>query len=147
MKTLDKKKYATLKTEKGNIKIKLLPEVALFSVMNFIKLAEKKFYDKTTFPRVVPNFVIQGGDPQNSGYGGPDYSIRSEFSPLHYERGVFGMASEGRNTEGSQFFIMHSPHYHLDGRYTIFGEVVEGMDVVDNIAFSDILETITFSEN
>ncbi|MFA5403878.1 MAG: peptidylprolyl isomerase, partial [Ignavibacteria bacterium] len=147
IKTLNKKKYATLITEKGNIKIKLLPEVALFSVLNFIKLAEKKFYDKTAFPRVVPNFVIQGGDPQNSGYGGPDYSIRSEFSPLHFERGMFGMASEGRDTEGSQFFIMHSPHYHLDGRYTIFGEVVEGMDVVDNIAFSDILESITFSEN
>lgn len=147
IKTLDKKKYATLKTEKGNIKIKLLPEVALFSVVNFIKLAGKKFYDKTTFPRVVPNFVIQGGDPQNTGYGGPDYSIRSEFSPLHYERGIFGMASEGRDTEGSQFFIMHSPHFHLDGRYTIFGEVVEGMEVVDKIAFSDVLETITFSEN
>ena len=147
IKTLDKKKYATLKTEKGNIKIKLSPEVALFSVVNFIKLTEKKFYDNTTFPRVVPNFVIQGGDPQNSGYGGPDYSIRSEFSPLHYERGMFGMASEGPDTEGSQFFIMHSPHYHLDGRYTIFGEVVEGMDVVDKIAFSDVLETITFSEN
>jgi cyclophilin family peptidyl-prolyl cis-trans isomerase/HEAT repeat protein len=147
IKTLDKKKYATLKTEKGNIKIKLLPEVALFSVVNFIKLAEKGFYNKTTFPRVVPNFVIQGGDPLNNGYGGPDYSIRSEFSPLHYERGMFGMASEGRDTEGSQFFIMHSPHYHLDGRYTIFGEVVEGMDVVDKIAFSDMLDTITFSEN
>ncbi len=147
IKSLDKKKFATLKTEKGNIKIKLLPEVALFTVVNFIKLAEKKFYDNTTFPRVVPNFVIQGGDPQNTGYGGPDYSIRSEFSPLHYERGMFGMASEGPDTEGSQFFIMHSPHYHLDGRYTIFGEVVEGMDVVDKIAFSDVLFNITFSEN
>lgn len=147
IKTIDKKKYATLKTAKGNIKIKLLPEVALFSVVNFIKLAERGFFDKTTFPRVVPNFVIQGGDPQNTGYGGPDYSIRSEFSPLHYERGVFGMASEGKDTEGSQFFIMHSPHYHLDGRYTIFGEVVEGMEVVDNIAFSDVLETIIISEN
>lgn len=147
IKTLDKKKFAVLKTEKGNIKIKLLPEVALFSVVNFVRLAEKKFYDKTSFHRVVPNFVIQGGDPLNNGYGGPDYSIRSEFSPLRFERGFFGMASEGRDTEGSQFFIMHSPHYHLDGRYTIFGEVVEGMEVVDNIAFSDVLETVTFSEN
>jgi cyclophilin family peptidyl-prolyl cis-trans isomerase/HEAT repeat protein len=147
MSNLDKKRFATLVTEKGNIKIKLLPEVAPFSVMNFVKLAEKKFYDNTTFPRVVPNFVIQGGDPLNNGYGGPDYSIRSEFSPLHYERGIFGMANDGNDTEGSQFFIMHSPHYHLDGKYSIFGEVVEGMDVVDNIAFSDKLKTIIISEN
>lgn len=147
IKTMDRKKFAILKTEKGNIKIKLLPEVALFSVLNFIRLAEKNFYDKTSFHRVVPNFVIQSGDPQNNGYGGPDYSIRFEFSPLRFERGIFGMASEGRDTEGSQFFIMHSPHYHLDGRYTVFGEVVEGMEVVDNIAFSDVLETVTFSEN
>jgi cyclophilin family peptidyl-prolyl cis-trans isomerase/HEAT repeat protein len=147
MSNLDKKRFATLVTEKGNIKIKLLPEVAPFSVMNFVKLAEKKFYDNTTFPRVVPNFVIQGGDPMNNGYGGPDYSIRSEFSPLHYERGIFGMANDGNDTEGSQFFIMHSPHYHLDGKYTIFGEVVEGMDVVDNIAFSDKLKTVIISEN
>jgi cyclophilin family peptidyl-prolyl cis-trans isomerase/HEAT repeat protein len=144
---IEKKKFATLVTEKGNIKIELLPEIAPFSVMNFLKLAEKKFFDNTTFPRVVPNFVIQGGDPLNNGYGGPDYSIRSEFSPYHYERGVFGMANDGNDTEGSQFFIMHCPHYHLDGKYTIFGEVVKGMDVVDNIAFSDKLITIIISEN
>jgi cyclophilin family peptidyl-prolyl cis-trans isomerase len=144
---LGEKKFATLVTEKGNIKIKLLPGIALFSVQNFVKLAEKKFYDNTTFPRVVPNFVIQGGDPLNNGYGGPEYSICSEFSPFHYERGIFGMANDGNDTEGSQFFIMHSPHYHLDGKYTIFGEVIEGMEVVDNIAFSDKLKTVIISEN
>ena len=144
---LSEKKFATLVTEKGNIKIQLLPETALFSVQNFVKLAEKKFYDNTTFHRVVSNFVIQGGDPLNNGYGGQDYSIRSEFSPLHYERGIVGMANDGNDTEGSQFFIMHSPHYHLDGKYTILGEVVEGMNVVDNIAFSDILKTVIISEN
>ena len=131
------KKTAVIKTEYGEIKIKFYPEAAPFSVQNFVKLAQKKFYDGLEFPRVVPNFVIQGGDPLNNGWGGCGYSIRSEFSPLYYERGLVGIASDGKDTEGSQYFIMHSPHYHLDGRYTIIGEVTEGMDVVDKNQVGD----------
>ncbi len=133
----------TIKTNKGNIKIELLPEAAPFTVMNFLKLADKNFYDGTVFHRVVPNFVIQGGDPTGTGYGGPGYSIRSEFSPLTFDRGMVGMASSGKDTEGSQFFIMHSAAPHLDGKYTIFGRVIQGMDVVDEIMAGDYIENIS----
>jgi cyclophilin family peptidyl-prolyl cis-trans isomerase len=145
--SLNKKQFATLVTNKGNIKIKLLPYYAPFTVYNFVKLAESGFYDNTDFHRVIANFVIQGGDPLNSGWGGPEYTIRSEFSVLNYERGTFGMASDGRDTEGSQFFITHSPFYHLDNAYTIFGQVVEGMETVDKIYLYDVLKSVTFSEN
>jgi peptidylprolyl isomerase len=144
---LNKKQYATLVTNRGNIKIKLLPYYAPFTVYNFVKLAESGFYDNTTFHRVIPNFVIQGGDPLNSGWGGPEYTIRSEFSVLNYERGTFGMASDGMDTEGSQFFITHSPFYHLDNAYTIFGQVVEGMETADKIYIYDSLQKVIFSEN
>jgi cyclophilin family peptidyl-prolyl cis-trans isomerase len=140
--SLGNKSFAVLKTNQGNIKLKLYPYYAPFSVLNFINLAEKGFFNKTVFHRVIPNFVIQGGDPLNNGWGGPDYSIRSEFAPLHYERGILGMASDGKDTEGSQFFITHSPFYHLDNSYTIFGEVVDGMDIVDIIYIGDILEGV-----
>ena len=144
---IQKRLFVNIKTELGTIKIKLDLSDAPFSVMNFVKLSEKGFYNGTDFHRVVPNFVIQGGDPMNTGWGGPDYSIRSEFSPVHYTTGVFGMASDGKDTESSQFFIMHSPHFHLDGRYTVFGYVVNGQDVVDKIWLGDKVENITFSEN
>ena len=134
----------TLKTNKGDVKIELLPEAAPFTVMNFIKLSENKFYNGTVFHRVVSNFVIQGGDPGGTGYGGPGYSIRSEFSPLTYERGMVGMASSGKDTEGSQFFITHSATPHLDGRYTIFGKVTEGMDIVDEIMTGDSVIDVIF---
>lgn len=133
----------TIKTNKGEIKIELLPDIAPFTVMNFLKLSGKKFYDGTIFHRVVPNFVIQGGDPTGTGYGGPGYTIRSELSPLTFETGMVGMASSGKDTEGSQFFITHSATPHLDGRYTIFGKVVEGMDVVDRIMIGDYIEKIS----
>ncbi len=139
---ISQKKIVTVKTNKGDIKVELLPEVAPFTVMNFLKLSEKNFYDGTIFHRVVSNFVIQGGDPTGTGYGGPGYSIRSEFSSLTYERGMVGMASSGKDTEGSQFFITHSATPHLDGKYTNFGKVVEGMDVVDKIMMGDYIESI-----
>lgn len=142
---LNNKLYAVLKTTKGDIKIKFYPYHAPYSVLNFIRLSEKGFYNNTEFHRVIPNFVIQGGDPLNNGWGGPEYSIRSEFAPLHYERGILGMASDGKDTEGSQFFITHSPFYHLDNSYTIFGEVVEGMDVVDKIYIGDVLKSIVIT--
>lgn len=140
--SLPQKKTVTLKTNKGEIKIELLPEVAPFTVMNFLKLAENNYYDGTIFHRVVSNFVIQGGDPTGTGYGGPGYTIRSEFSPLSYETGMVGMASSGKDTEGSQFFITHSATPHLDGKYTIFGKVINGMDVVNNVMIGDYIDEI-----
>jgi cyclophilin family peptidyl-prolyl cis-trans isomerase len=147
IKTLSLKRFATINTNRGAIKIELLPEFFPFTVQNFVKLSEKKFYDGTIFHRIVPNFVIQGGDPMNNGYGGPEFSIRSEFSGFFYKEGAVGMASDGKDTEGSQFFIMHSPHHHLNGNYTLFGYVKEGQDVVDHIVPFDKIINITFSEN
>ena len=139
---LKDKKNVVMKTNKGDIKLELFPDAAPFTVQSFLKLAERRYYDGTVFHRVVPNFVIQGGDPTGTGYSGPGYSIRSEFSPLTYETGYLGMASSGKDTEGSQFFITHSPQPHLDGRYTIFGKVTDGMDVVDKIQVGDVLEQL-----
>lgn len=147
IKNLPSKRFATINTNRGKIKIEMLINFAPLTVQNFVKLAEKKFYDGIIFHRIVPNFVIQGGDPLNSGYGGPEFSIRSEFSGFNYKEGAVGMASDGKDTEGSQFFIMHSPHFHLDGKYTLFGYVAEGQDVVDHIMPYDKIISINFTEN
>ena len=136
----------TLRTSKGDIKLELFTDIAPFTVQSFIKLAQKDFFDSTKFHRVVPNFVIQGGDPTSTGYGGPDYSQRSENSSLTYNEGTLGMASSGKDTEGSQFFITHSATPHLDGRYTIFGRVTEGMNVVERIMIGDLLLDVTVEE-
>ena len=128
-----------MRTSAGTVVLELYPVVAPFTVASFLKLASQRFFDGITFHRVVPNFVVQGGDPRGDGWGGPGYSIRSEFSLLRYERGMIGMASAGKDTEGSQFFITHSPQPHLDGRYTIFGRVRTGMEVVDRIQVGDII--------
>jgi cyclophilin family peptidyl-prolyl cis-trans isomerase/HEAT repeat protein len=129
--------FLTLETERGTIKIRLFPENAPFTSISTCRLVEKKFFDNLVFHRVVPNFVIQGGDPRGDGWGGPGYSIRTEISSLRYNRGSVGVASAGKDTEGCQFFITHSPQPHLDGRYTIFGEVIEGMDIADKIQEGD----------
>lgn len=142
---LGEKRIATINTNQGIIKIELYPNIAPFTVQNFVKLGEKGYYNNTVFHRVVPNFVIQGGDPTGTGYGGPGYSIRSEFSPSSFEEYAVGMASSGKDTEGSQFFITHSPQPHLDGKYTLFGRVIEGFEVVDRIQIGDYIETISFA--
>ena len=134
---------AQIKTAKGDITIRLLPREAPGSVANFINLAREGFYDGKNFHRIVANFVIQGGCPRGDGYGSLDYSIRSELSPLHYDQaGYVGMASAGNHTEGTQFFITHSPTPHLDGNYTIFGLVTEGIDIVHGIELGDIIDEI-----
>lgn len=140
-------KFVTMYTDAGDIKIELLPDIAPFSVLNFVKLIKRDYYYGKIFHRVVPNFVIQGGDWSNSGEGSAGYTIRSEFSKFSFERGVVGMASSGKDTEGSQFFIMHSPHYHLDGKYTAFGIVKEGFDVLDNIVYGNTIIRFEFSAN
>jgi cyclophilin family peptidyl-prolyl cis-trans isomerase len=127
-----------METTRGEIIMELYSNYAPFTVVSFLKLADQRgFYRGLSFHRVVPNFVVQGGDPRGDGWGGPGYSIRSEFSPLQYETGSVGMASSGKDTEGSQFFITHSPQPHLDGRYTIFGKVISGMGVVNQIQLDD----------
>lgn len=126
-----------LETIRGDISLELYKHVAPFTVLSFVKLARRGFYRGLVFHRVVPNFVIQGGDPRGDGWGGPGYSIRSEFADITYGEGSIGIASAGKDTEGSQFFITHSPQPHLDGRYTLFGKVISGMDVVNRIQVGD----------
>jgi peptidylprolyl isomerase len=129
-----------IETIRGDIHCELYKSAAPFTVMTFLKLSERQGYFRgLNFHRVVPNFVIQGGDPRGDGWGGPGFSIRSEFSPTTYGTGVIGVASAGKDTEGSQFFIMHSPAPHLDGRYTVIGRVLEGQNVVDRIQVDDRL--------
>ena len=132
----------TIEMENGDlIKAELYPEVAPNTVNNFISLINKGFYDGVIFHRVIPGFMIQGGDPQGTGTGGPGYSIRGEFTSnrflneLKHTRGVLSMArTMDPNSAGSQFFIMHEDAPHLDGEYAAFGKVIEGMEAVDRIA-------------
>jgi cyclophilin family peptidyl-prolyl cis-trans isomerase/HEAT repeat protein len=137
---------ATLDTTKGSFTIEFLPEAAPLTVDNFVQLARRGYFNRVTFHRVVSNFVIQGGDPRGDGNGGPGYSIRCEVNEVPYERAAVGMALSGKDTGGSQWFVTHSPQPHLDGGYTIFGRVVSGMDVVDNIARGDIIRKVIVNE-
>lgn len=123
------------------IRLELYPETAPITVENFLDLVKKGFYNGLTFHRIISGFMIQGGDPDGNGMGGPGYSIKGEFksngvdNPLKHEKGVISMArSMDPNSAGSQFFIMHEAAPHLDGKYAAFGKVIEGLDVVDEIA-------------
>lgn len=131
--------YATFHTAKGDVKIKLFADEAPITVNNFVFLARQGYFDGTTFHRVIKNFMVQGGDPTGTGTGGPGYKIKDEFHPtLRHDRpGILSMANAGPNTGGSQFFITHIPTPHLDRRHAVFGEVVEGMDVVNAIRERD----------
>lgn len=128
---------ATIETKKGEILIELLPDVAPATVSNFIHLTEKRYYNNLLFHRVLPDFVIQGGDPRGDGWGGPGYAIPCEYNEKPFERGTIGIATAGKDTGGSQFFICHSEQPHLNRRYTVFGKVLNGMDVVDKIEIDD----------
>ncbi len=134
----------TIKTNKGTMKVELYPEVAPNTVNNFISLVKSGFYDGTIFHRVIPGFMIQGGDPEGTGMGGPDYSIKGEFSgngfknDLKHTKGVISMARSMRpNSAGSQFFIMVADAPHLDGQYASFGKLTEGQEVADAIVASE----------
>jgi peptidyl-prolyl cis-trans isomerase B (cyclophilin B) len=132
---------AIIKTEKGDMTVAFYDQDAPNTVANFLKLAESGFYNNVTFHRVIPNFVVQGGDPTGTGAGGPGYKIDCELDGenQYHDRGVLSMAHAGRNTGGSQFFICHSRDNtaHLDRNHTCFGKVVEGLDVVDDIRQGD----------
>lgn len=133
---------AVVTTSKGSFTIELLPNDAPLNVDNFLTLAQKGYFRNITFHRVVPNFVIQGGDPRGDGNGGPGYQIRCEINEVEYDRGAVGMALSGKDTGGSQWFVTHSPQPHLDGGYTVFGRVISGMSVVDNISRGDVIQSI-----
>jgi cyclophilin family peptidyl-prolyl cis-trans isomerase/HEAT repeat protein len=134
----EKKPYIVrFETTKGDFELTLYPEKAPLTVSNFLELVETGFYDGIYFHRVVPGFVIQGGDPRGDGWGGPGYSIPCEYNDIFYERGVLGMAHAGKDTGGSQFFITHTPQPHLNGKHTAFGKVLSGMAVVDQIEMFD----------
>lgn len=141
-------KKAIIETEKGNIILELFEKDAPKTVANFEKLAKSGFYDGLTFHRVIPNFVIQGGCPKGDGTGGPGYSIKCETkgNPRKHGKGALSMAHAGKDTGGSQFFITHSPQPHLDGVHTVFGQVIEGMDVVNKIKAKDKMKKVTIVE-
>ncbi len=131
--------HAVLVTSQGTVRARLFAEEAPETVNNFVSLARDGYYDGTTFHRVIRDFMVQGGDPTGTGAGGPGYSIADEFHPelRHDKPGVLSMANAGPNTGGSQFFITHVATPWLDDRHAVFGEVVEGMDVVNSIRERD----------
>lgn len=145
-----KKNYrATIETNKGNIELELYPQYAPKTVNNFVFLARQGFYNDVKFHRVIPDFMIQGGDPTGTGRGGPGYRFEDEFAgnPLKHEAKVISMANAGPGTNGSQFFITHSPQPHLNGKHTVFGKVIRGADVVDAIRQGDVMNKVTVTES
>jgi len=155
--------FATLHTSAGPIRVELFPNHAPKTVANFVGLAEGTqqytdprtgsagsgpYYDGVIFHRVIPNFMIQGGDPTGTGSGGPGYKFEDEVrnNPLKHETNVISMANAGANTNGSQFFITHAPQPHLNGKHTVFGKVIEGQNVVDAIRQGDVIQKITIAE-
>ena len=144
----NKKYTATVVTERGNIVIELYPQHAPKTVNNFVFLVRERFYDGLIFHRVISDFMIQGGDPTGSGRGGPGYKFEDETSgnPLKHGTGYLSMANSGPSSNGSQFFITHSPQNHLDGKHTVFGKVIEGMDVVNAINQGDVMTKVEISE-
>jgi cyclophilin family peptidyl-prolyl cis-trans isomerase len=138
---------ARVTTTKGSFTIQLLPNEAALNVDNFVQLAKRGYFNGISFHRVVPNFVIQGGDPRGDGNGGPGYQIRCEINEVPFERAAVGMALSGKDTGGSQWFVTHSPQPHLDGGYTVFGNIVTGMEVVDRIVRGDIIRSVVINAN
>ena len=137
---------ATIKTNKGNIKLDLFPEQAKLTVANFSNLSKRGFYNKLTFHRVIEDFMIQGGCPIGTGTGDPGYKFKDEFSPIlkHDKPGVLSMANSGPNSNGSQFFITHLETPWLDNKHTVFGQVSDkdSQDIVNNIQQDDLIESI-----
>lgn len=132
----------SMKTSKGEMIIELFQDAAPNTVKNFLDLTNKGYYNGLTYHRVIPNFMIQGGCPHGTGTGGPGYKINCEINPNKHQRGSLSMAHAGPNTGGSQFFICHSAQPHLDGVHTVFGKVVEGIEVVDKIQKDDKMEEV-----
>ncbi len=138
----------SITTNRGSIELELYPQHAPQTVNNFVFLAKQGFYDDVSFHRVIPDFMIQGGDPTGSGRGGPGYRFADELvgNPLKHERCVISMANAGPNTNGSQFFITHVATPHLDGRHTVFGKVTSGEDIVDAIEQGDTMSSVKVAD-
>jgi peptidyl-prolyl cis-trans isomerase B (cyclophilin B) len=131
----------------GQIRVEFFPEDAPKTVENFITLTKKGYYNGLTFHRVVPGFVVQGGDPKGNGTGGPGYTIKAEFNKRKHERGSLAMArSQHPDSAGSQFYITYGPQPHLDGNYTVFGQVVSGIEHVDRIKQGDRMTSVVIVE-
>jgi peptidyl-prolyl cis-trans isomerase B (cyclophilin B) len=134
---------ATFDTDRGPIRIELAADKAPLTVANFVNLAKRGFYDGLNFHRVIPDFMIQGGCPEGSGRGGPGYRFEDEANNgLGHDRGVLSMANAGPNTNGSQFFITHVSTPWLNGKHTVFGKVIEGLDVVDAVKQGDLIKSV-----
>lgn len=143
-----KKYFASIETNKGVIEVELFVAHAPKTVNNFVFLAKEGYYNGVVFHRVIPNFVIQGGDPTGTGRGGPGYDFEDEVknNPNKHGTGFLSMANAGPNTNGSQFFITHLPQPHLDGKHTVFGKVIQGMEVVYALRQGDPMTTVTIRE-
>ena len=141
-------KTATIDTSRGTIKLNLYDGKAPKTVANFEKLAKQGFYNGLKFHRVIDNFMVQTGCPQGTGTGGPGYKFADEFHPdlRHKGPGVLSMANAGPNTNGSQFFITHVATPHLDGKHSVFGQVISGQDVVDTIQKGDVMNKVTVED-
>jgi peptidyl-prolyl cis-trans isomerase B (cyclophilin B) len=139
---------ATFDTSRGRIVVDLFPKEAPSTVNNFVFLARDGFYNGTKFHRVIPDFMVQGGDPEGTGRGGPGYKFADETrnNPHKHQRGSLSMANAGPNTNGSQFFITHIKTDWLDGKHTVFGQVRSGQEVVDSIKQGDTLNSVTIEE-
>lgn len=133
----------TFRTSAGEFTIELNPEKAPINTANIVSLVKQNFYNGISFHRVVPGFVVQVGDPRGDGWGGPGYSVLCEYNDLPYERGTVGMALAGKDTGGSQFFVTHTPQPHLNGRYTVIGQVISGMETIDRLMIFDRIEQAT----
>jgi peptidyl-prolyl cis-trans isomerase B (cyclophilin B) len=146
--TIDKSKQytATIETEKGKLVLELYANDVPITVNNFVFLAREGFYNNTTFHRVIDGFMAQGGDPTGTGMGGPGYSFADEFTEHTHVTGALSMANGGPNTNGSQFFITYSPQHHLDGMHSVFGQLIEGTDVLEAIEQGDTILRVTIEE-
>ncbi len=144
---ISKQYTATIETGKGNIVLELFASDVPVTVNNFVFLARDGFYDGTTFHRVIPDFMAQGGDPTGTGTGGPGYKFADEFTKHSHAIGALSMANAGPNTNGSQFFITYAPQHHLDGKHSVFGQLVDGMDVLKTIENGDTIVRITIEES
>ena len=146
--TIDTNKQytATIETEKGNLALELFASDVPATVNNFVFLARDEFYDGTTFHRIIPGFMAQGGDPTGTGTGNPGYSFPDEFTEHKHGTGTLSMANAGPDTNGCQFFITYAPQPHLDGKHSVFGQLIEGMDVLEKLENGDIIKRIAIEE-
>ena len=138
---------ATIKTAKGDLVLELYPKDAPVTVNNFVSLARRGFYNGLTFHRVIPGFMAQGGDPSGNGTGGPGYKFQDEFSQRSHVAGALSMANSGPDTNGSQFFICYAPQPHLNGKHTVFGQLIQGMDVLTRLVNGDKMTEVSIAES